>query len=94
MSNSSKDLLCRGCGGTIGDHFAPDQGGCSGYFYIDGVMVFPVANRDAEIARLRAENDRLRDTVSYMRSTWDAPACRAYPVREIRLNANGEDDGA
>ncbi|MBK8100530.1 MAG: hypothetical protein IPK26_25845 [Planctomycetes bacterium] len=56
MTNSSKDFLCRGCGGTIGDHLAPDQGGCPGAFYIDGVMVFPVANRDAEIARLRAEN--------------------------------------
>lgn len=25
-------LRCHGCGGTVGDHLAPDQGGCSGWF--------------------------------------------------------------
>lgn len=61
LRSENKAVLCRGCGGTIGDHLAPDQGGCPGDFRIDGVSVAPVAARDAEIARLRAENERLRN---------------------------------
>jgi len=51
-------MLCKGCGGTVGDHLAPDQGGCPGHFVIDGVEMIPSGHRD----KLRAEVERLRAT--------------------------------
>ncbi len=51
-------LLCKGCGGTVGDHLAPDQGGCHGSFEINGVQMVPLAGRDnAEAQRDRAESE-------------------------------------
>ena len=37
---------CSGCGGTVGDHLAPDQGGCPGSFMLDGVQMVPQSGRD------------------------------------------------
>ncbi len=35
----------KGCGGTVGDHLAPDQGGCPGRFIIDGIEMVPATRR-------------------------------------------------
>jgi len=54
---------CKGCGGTVGDHLAPDQGGCPGSFEIDGVQMVPLAGRDNAVAqrdRAEAERDALK----------------------------------
>ena len=56
MSALRTSMLCKGCGGTVGDHLAPDQGGCPGHFVIDGVEMIPSGHRD----KLRAEVERLR----------------------------------
>lgn len=53
MSALRTSMLCKGCGGTVGDHLAPDQGGCPGHFVIDGVEMIPSGHRD----KLRAEVD-------------------------------------
>lgn len=42
-----EQVHCRGCGGTVGDHLAPDQGGCPGRFIIDGVEMAPAAHRSS-----------------------------------------------
>jgi uncharacterized small protein (DUF1192 family) len=89
---ANKAVLCHGCGGTLGDHFSTDQGGCPGDFRIDGVSVFPVANRDAEIARLRAENDRLMRLVDTYKSwVWMDDAIKAGTIPPI---PHSEDDSA
>lgn len=50
---------CKGCGGTVGDHLAPDQGGCPGSFEIDGVQMVPLSGRNEALAqRDRAESER------------------------------------
>lgn len=50
---------CHGCGGSIGDHFAPDQGGCTGDFRIDGVKVVPAGH----VATLLRVNERRKKQV-------------------------------
>lgn len=40
-----EQVRCRACDGTVGDHLAPDQGGCPGRFVIDGVEMAPAAHR-------------------------------------------------
>ncbi len=55
---AEKAMTCKGCGGTVSDHLAPDQGGCPGSFEIDGVQMVPLAGRDNAVAqRDRAEAD-------------------------------------
>ena len=56
MSALRTSMLCKGCGGTVGDHLAPDQGGCPGHFVIDGVEMIPSGHRD----KLRAEVERAK----------------------------------
>ena len=78
MSALRTSMLCKGCGGTVGDHLAPDQGGCPGHFVIDGVEMIPSGHRDklrAEVERLRAEAD-------------------ARAVEELRMQAEGCDKAA
>lgn len=56
---AEKAMTCKGCGGTVSDHLAPDQGGCPGSFEIDGVQMVPLAGRnDAVAQRDRAESER------------------------------------
>lgn len=55
---AEKAMTCKGCGGTVSDHLAPDQGGCPGSFEIDGVQMVPLAGRDNAVAqRDRAESE-------------------------------------
>lgn len=57
-------LACKGCGGTVSHHLAPDQGGCPGRFVIDGVPMVPVAHVEAaraEVERLTKERDACCD---------------------------------
>lgn len=42
-----EQVRCRACDGAIGDHLAPDQGGCPGRFVIDGVEMAPAAHRSS-----------------------------------------------
>jgi hypothetical protein len=43
-----EQVQCRGCGGTVGDHLAPDQGGCPGRFVIDGVEMVPAKHKEPQ----------------------------------------------
>jgi hypothetical protein len=54
-----EQLHCRKCGGTVGVHLAPDQGGCTGQFVLDGVEMLPAAARQ-DVDDLRSEVRRLR----------------------------------
>ena len=55
---AEKAMTCKGCGGTVSDHLAPDQGGCPGSFEIDGVQMVPLAGRNEVVAqRDRAESE-------------------------------------
>lgn len=73
---AEKAMTCKGCGGTVGDHLAPDQGGCPGSFEIDGVQMVPLAGRNDAIAqRDRAESER--DSERKLRVEAEAAATRA-----------------
>ena len=67
-------LACKGCGGTVSHHLAPDQGGCPGRFVIDGVPMVPVAHVEAA----RAEVERLNIEIGRH------PATRAWVTSGIR----------
>ena len=54
-----EQLHCRKCGGTVGVHLAPDQGGCPGQFVLDGVEMLPAAERQ-DVDDLRSQVRRLR----------------------------------
>lgn len=54
-----EQLHCRKCGGTVGVHLAPDQGGCPAQFVLDGVEMLPAAARQ-DVDDLRSEVRRLR----------------------------------
>jgi hypothetical protein len=54
-----EQLHCRKCGGTVGVHLAPDQGGCPAQFVLDGVEMLPAAARQ-DLDDLRSEVRRLR----------------------------------
>ena len=63
---AEKAMTCKGCGGTVSDHLAPDQGGCPGSFEIDGVQMVPLAGRDNAVAqrdRVAPKPVRSRDGV-------------------------------
>ncbi len=58
LDRANTTLFCKGCGGTVSDHLAPDQGGCPGSFDIGGVPMVPLAGRDAMQKRAeKAEAD-------------------------------------
>ena len=41
-----EQVHCRRCSGTVGDHLAPDQGGCTGQFVLDGVEMVPAQHKE------------------------------------------------
>ena len=49
-----EQLACKGCGGSVGDHLTPDQGGCPARFEIDGIHMVPAALLDAAAGRAAA----------------------------------------
>jgi len=94
------DLHCAGCGGTVGDHFAPDQGGCTGYFP-DWVIVGGESGRGARPMHpdwARSLRDQCADArVPFLFKQWgeweprDLWACG--PVRQMAVMHDGSQCG-
>lgn len=83
-------VACKGCGGTVGHHLAPDQGGCPGRFVIDGVPMVPAAHVDAaraEVERLRSDHARICEVWSLDLTDKESPIATHLTLRHDRLTA-------